>query len=256
MKLSEHSNNTLDQLKLLVMNFGVVIVRNQEHLDIKRFRDIGLKFGNLQVHQESFSWHPEYNDVNIISNMRNKSTGKFIGLHGGDVELFHSDLAWDKNPSSFTMLKGIITSENEGLTIFSDSISAYEALDNHVKQDIDGKQAEFSYTKHHKPSCTDTKNCTQNFPPVVHQVVSVHPVTGRRSIYASAADTTKVLGMTASMSTEILSILDEQIAKPQFQYAHKWRSGDLLIWDNRITQHRSGGCPSSIPRKLIRITVK
>ena len=40
---------------------------------------------------------------------------------------------------------------------------------------------------------------------------------------------------------ESTALIEELIAfatQPRFIYAHKWRQGDILIWDNRCTLHR------------------
>jgi alpha-ketoglutarate-dependent 2,4-dichlorophenoxyacetate dioxygenase len=52
-------------------------------------------------------------------------------------------------------------------------------------------------------------------------------------------------------------LLDELMAfatQPRFVYVHKWRVGDLVIWDNRCTMHRGRPHDDSQPRDLRRAT--
>ena len=48
--------------------------------------------------------------------------------------------------------------------------------------------------------------------------------------------------------------LNDFATQPQFVYSHKWRKGDLVIWDNRDTMHRGRTHDESKPRDLRRAT--
>lgn len=71
------------------------------------------------------------------------------------------------------------------------------------------------------------------FHPVVHPAVITHPETHKKSIFASEADTTDLIGLPEAESESMLALLANQVKKPEFVYIHKWNDNDLVIWDNR-----------------------
>lgn len=77
----------------LLLKYKVLVFRNQTELTIEGQRAFTQRFGELMVHVTGTAHYPGYDDVNIISNMKNAS-GFPIGLHGRQVEHFHTDLSW------------------------------------------------------------------------------------------------------------------------------------------------------------------
>ena len=122
-----------------------------------------------------------------------------------------------------------------------------------VKRRIEPLKASFSYFKSaHSGNKTSESN---SFPPVVHNVITTHPITGEKSINVNPADTTRILGVSEEESRFLLDILFKQVADSHFIYQHEWQEKDLVIWDNRLTQHRGTHCESKYPRMLLRTTV-
>ena len=76
------------------------------------------------------------------------------------------------------------------------------------------------------------------FRPVRQRLVRTHPVTGRKSLFL-ASHAGAIEGWTVPEAQMFLRDLIEHATQPQFVYAHKWRVGDLVIWDNRQTMHRA-----------------
>jgi alpha-ketoglutarate-dependent taurine dioxygenase len=76
-----------------LLRYKVVVVRNQPQLTVEGQRRFSQRFGSLHVHLESASHHQGYNDVNLVSNIKNEN-GAYIGLYGAHVENFHTDLSW------------------------------------------------------------------------------------------------------------------------------------------------------------------
>ena len=92
-------------------------------------------------------------------------------------------------------------------------------------------------------------------PPVTHPVVRTHPETGRRSLFVSPRFTIAVDGID---DTEGQALLDELFAhqlRPEFHYRHRWRSGDLVMWDNRCLLHMATGGYPGHARLLHRTTI-
>jgi taurine dioxygenase len=84
--------------------------------------------------------------------------------------------------------------------------------------------------------------------------VRVHPDSGRKSLYLSRLMTRYIVGMDRAESDALLQELFVQIERPEFVYTHRWTPGDLVIWDNRCTNHARNDFPAE-PRLLRRYTV-
>jgi taurine dioxygenase len=215
----------------------VLVIRNQTHLSVEGLRRFTKYFGPLHVHLESASHLHGYTDVNVVSNIKNEA-GQYIGLHGRHVELLHSDLSWAPLPTKVTVLHSVIRSDNCGDTVFANSNAAYDALDDQTKSLLAGLNAYYSYLKHR-----DLSNITKDGLTIsetekalnasIHPVITVHPITGRKNIYANPSHTVSIVGMEKNLSDEILNMLYTHTADSRFSYVHKWRDFDVVIWDNR-----------------------
>jgi taurine dioxygenase len=89
----------------------------------------------------------------------------------------------------------------------------------------------------------------------VHPVVRTHPDTGRSALYVNGNYTTRFDGWTAEESAPVLAHLYAQVARPELTYRHRWAVGDLLLWDNRCTQHAVVGDTGGQARELHRVTI-
>ena len=78
-------------------------------------------------------------------------------------------------------------------------------------------------------------------PDVVHPIARTHPETGRKALYVSPRHTLSVEGMEADESEDLLQELFAAQQRPDHIYVHKWRLGDIVIWDNRCTLHKGMG---------------
>ena len=75
-------------------------------------------------------------------------------------------------------------------------------------------------------------------PPVDHPLVRTHPHTGEKALYLGN-HALRIAGMDASEGAALLEALLTHATQPRFTYAHRWRQGDLVMWDNRATLHRA-----------------
>jgi taurine dioxygenase len=76
-------------------------------------------------------------------------------------------------------------------------------------------------------------------PDVETPIVRTHPVTKRKGLFVNEAHTSHIAGLPPAESDALLKQLYEHIVKPEFQYVHSWRPGDLLMWDNAAVQHKA-----------------
>jgi taurine dioxygenase len=194
----------------------------------------------------------------LISNVRENGT-VIGGLPKGEM-LFHSDQCYLENPCSATLLYAIAVPSQGGEMIFANMYRAYETLPMDLSVAIEGRRAlnvfRLDETSGHRQSAMDRFGVV---PPgascSAHPMVRIHPVTGRRSLYVNRGMTLCVEGMDRAESDDLLLRLFDHQEQAEFQYAHKWRVGDLVMWDNLCTIQARTVFPSDERRILRRVAV-
>ena len=78
----------------------------------------------------------------------------------------------------------------------------------------------------------------------MHPVVRRHPGSGRNALYI-ASHASHIIDWPVGEGRKLLEELLAFATQPRFVYRHKWRLGDLVIWDNRCTLHRATPFESS-----------
>src|SRR5258705_8520205 len=73
----------------------------------------------------------------------------------------------------------------------------------------------------------------------VHPLVRTHPETGRRALYLNPNRMQRIVDLERGESDRVLDELTSHATQQKYQYRHRWRLGDLLIWDNRCTMHKA-----------------
>lgn len=143
--IAELSENDFDILHRALLTHKVVVIRNHPPLEVSAFRNFAQRFGILKAHIESSAHHPEYDDINFVSNIVNQTTGAIMGIHGNHTETFHSDLSWSELPTKLTILQSIIRPDGCGHTLFEDTTAAYDSLPSDMKNRLRGLQGRYNY---------------------------------------------------------------------------------------------------------------
>lgn len=142
-------------------------------------------------------------------------------------------------PTKITVLKSVVRPAECGDTIFADSIAAYDGLDAATKEQLHGLRGNYCYLKLRELSADgkaenlDISEIKSAAGCAVHPLVTVHPVTGHRNIFANPSHTASIVGWDAQASEELLQKLFAHTAKDEYSYRHKYDDHDLIIWDNR-----------------------
>jgi hypothetical protein len=89
-----------------------------------------------------------------------------------------------------------------------------------------------------------------------HPIVITHPATGRKALYVNRLMTAYIVGMPREKSAQLLEWLFDHQEQSQFIYAHKWKPGDVVIWDNRCVNHARTDFDAGEARKLRRVVVE
>jgi len=112
----------------------------------------------------------------------------------------------------------------------------YAALAEDTKQRIAGLRVVFQWGAGHRTP--GSPPLSSEHPPVDHPLVRTHPETGKKALYLGN-HSSHVLGMAEAEGVALLDELLEHTTRPEFVYVHRWRRGDLVIWDNRCLLHRA-----------------
>jgi taurine dioxygenase len=74
-------------------------------------------------------------------------------------------------------------------------------------------------------------------PDVFHPLIRTHPADGRKAVWVSTGTVTEIVGMRKDEGLALIDELVEFVTRDEFVFRHKWRAGDVLMWDNRCTLH-------------------
>jgi alpha-ketoglutarate-dependent 2,4-dichlorophenoxyacetate dioxygenase len=154
--------------------------------------------------------------------------------------LWHSDASFRAVGAGYSLLSARVVPGRGGNTEFADMRAAYDALDAATKVEIADLIAEHSIAFSRAQLGFDDygPGNEDKIRPVRHPLVSVHPVTGRQSLYLSA-HIGGIVGWPMPEARAFIRDLTEHATQPQFVHAHVWRVNDLVMWDNRTTMHRA-----------------
>lgn len=226
---------------------AVVVIRDQK-LKPPQLADFSRHFGTPQVNVRAEVNHNETPEVGWITNVTRD--GKPLGSHDAG-RYWHSDLCYLEKPSKITVLHALEVPARDGITYgdtgFAGAAAAYDALPEAIKERIDGLKAAngFRYMWNRKArefgarKLLSEKELEKYPPDAVHPVVRTHPSTGRKCLYVCDGYTHRILGISEEESRELLQFLFAHSIRPEFGYCHKWRVGDVLMWDNCAVQHKA-----------------
>ena len=170
--------------------------------------------------------------------------------------LWHSDSSFKVVPAKYSILHARAIPSKGGNTEFADMRAAYDALDAETRAEIADLICEHSqiFSRQQLGFFDFTEEERARFKPVRQRLVRTHPSTGRKSLYL-ASHAGGIIGWPVPEARAFLRDLTEHATQRQFVYAHTWRVGDLVMWDNRRTMHRARPFPVHEPRDMRRTTL-
>jgi alpha-ketoglutarate-dependent 2,4-dichlorophenoxyacetate dioxygenase len=250
---------TMDQHAVCVIrNPGPV--SDAEHVEFSRRLGplLPMKMLTMVGKSKSRFAHPEIIDIGNID-----AEGKLLpdddrrrAYNRGNL-LWHTDASYDQVRGVYSLLSCHSIPPGGADTEFADMRAAYDSLPEARKKEIEPLVVEHSIWHSRAlagmTDVSDQEKATR--PPARHRLVHRHPGSGRKALYL-ASHASHVVGMPVDEGRALLRELIEFATHPQFVYRHRWRIGDLLVWDNLQTMHR--GTPfddTKYPRDMRRTTV-
>ena len=189
--------------------------------------------------------------IMMISNIR--ENGEPIGALPDGEMMFHHDMIHHDLPHNGTLLYSLEVPTYGGDTLFASGYAAYDTLEPSLKAKFEGKRAKHHYN-YGSTQKGDGKG-TEAFAQSSHPVFRTHDQTGRKSTYVNRLMTTGIEGMEDAEAAPLLEALFDHTEKPEFIFTHRWRVGDVLLWDNRCSTHARTDFPADQRRLMLRTTV-
>jgi alpha-ketoglutarate-dependent 2,4-dichlorophenoxyacetate dioxygenase len=235
----------LAAIRAAFTKYAVLVFPDQDFSDESHL-DFARHFGPLETSvfalrkDHKMRLQPQLADVgNLDADDRILETNDRVRLYQLGNRLWHTDSSFKRLPAYCSILHGRAIPPIGGQTEFADLRAAYDALPETTKQKIAGLVAEHSLmTSRAKLGFSDfDENEKKAFEPVPQVIARRLPDSGRMSLYL-ASHAGAIRGMAKAEAERLLKDLIDHATQRQFVYSHRWRTNDLVMWDDRCTMHR------------------
>ncbi|KAA8735389.1 TauD/TfdA family dioxygenase [Acinetobacter qingfengensis] len=223
----------INQVYQALLKYKVIFFRGQHHLTDEEQEKFAALFGTPVKHPTV----PVAQDSNYIFELDSK--------YGGRADVWHTDVTFIDAYPKLSILRAIKIPAVGGDTTWANTASAYQELPQSLKLLADHLRAihtnDFDYggfrpnadqsvVERHEKLFASTRYETE------HPVVRIHPETGEKTLVLGQFFK-RFVGLTTRESAKIFEVFQERITKPENTVRWKWQEGDVIIWDNRATQH-------------------
>jgi alpha-ketoglutarate-dependent 2,4-dichlorophenoxyacetate dioxygenase len=171
-------------------------------------------------------------------------------------QLWHTDSSFKRVPALTSILSARIIPGAGGETEFVSTRLAFERLDPALQTQLENSFAWHDYAHSRGQIAPGLASPEERaaLPPVCWRMVWVNPANGRKALYL-ASHAYAVEGMAPEAGKRLIDELMQAATAPGTSYEHKWRAGDVVMWDNRATMHRGRPWPPDQARLMVRTTI-
>lgn len=236
------SADRIAALRLLFHDSQLMVIRDQD-ITPERFLWFARHFGAPQLHILAHLRHRDVPEILPLSNIF--ENGKPIGVFDG-AAFWHQDMAFEDVASNVTIVHALEVPDSGGETLFADMWAAHDALDESTRVRIRGLMARHRYgnradelSESRQKAMELTEEEKREVHDVYHPLVLHHPVTGRPGLYGVASTSRGIHGMADSDARSLLDSLTGHASEARFVYAHSYRVGDIVLWDNFSLMHKA-----------------
>lgn len=250
------SDEQLTELRAAICRYEVVVIRGQ-NLDPSqqsRFSSRLGPFGEVPF-IATMDEFPE-----VIRVVKEADEGAAFNFGGA----WHSDFSFQLEPPSFTILSAVDVPPWGGDTCFASMTAAWNALHEPMQDRLRRVDAVHSARDAYSPKmqalhtgmsgmaivCDESANDVQ-----VHPLVTRHPETDREILFFNRAYVRDIVGLENEEAQSLINFLHGHTTDVKFTYRHRWLAGDVVIWDNRSTQHVALNDYAGFRRELRRTTI-
>jgi alpha-ketoglutarate-dependent 2,4-dichlorophenoxyacetate dioxygenase len=217
----------VDTIRAAILTHHVVVFPDQS-LTREQQAAFAANFGRVEAHGGERGEKKRVDVAHVLSNV-DADGAPTIRLSPAANYHWHTDKPYRPAPPSLTLLYAVEVppagAGHGGDTEFANTALAYDALAEDAKRRTAGLRVVF------RPAFD------ARLPAIDHPLVRTHPETGRKALYIGN-HATHIAGMPQAEGAALLAELLAHATRPEFVYIHRWRVGDLVIWDNRVLLHR------------------
>lgn len=249
------SSGLKDTITAAFLAHRVLVFRDQRLTEDQQY-ELTLHFGEIEGHVARLANGDKAPLVHTVSNLDEHGNPTATPREYGNY-FWHTDKSYHQVPSLLTMLHAVELPPHGGDTEFANTAAGYAALPEETKREIAGLKVVHSWevSRRNTGGRLATEDEARERPPVTHPLVRTHPDTGERTLYLGL-HTSHVVGMPEAEGRALLDRLLAHTTEPRFVYAHTWRAGDLVMWDNRCLLHRAArNYDMTRHRRILRRTV-
>jgi taurine dioxygenase len=240
----------------------LVVVFHDQDLSDPQLIAFSKNFGELDPPGPNPYGEPflkEHPELNVISNVI--SDGKPIGNLGDGEAVWHADMTYVDVPPKAAMLHALEVPPPQagGNTHFANMFAAYETLPAELKQAAAGKVVVHDVSRNSAgllrkgyKAVTDVRETVGAH----HPLVRTDPSSGRKALFLGRRPNAYVLGLRVAESEALLDALWAHATQPRFTLCHRWRVGDLLMWNNLSVLHRRDPFDPTTRRVMHRSQIK
>ena len=240
------------------LDHGVLLFRDQSLTDEDLIR-FSRRFGELDwapIQENGRRFVDGLPEIYVVSNViRN---GVAIGSLGAGEAVWHTDMSYLEQPPKASILYALRTPADGGNTEFINMYQVYESLPESLREQIetldlkhDATYNSGGYVREGVTPVDDPAASAGRY----HPLVCAHPETGRRTLYLGRRRNAYIAGLALEESEALLNEL-WSYATEEFTWTHRWRVGDVVLWDNRCTMHRRDAFDPATERILHRTQIK
>jgi taurine dioxygenase len=226
-----------------------VLVFREVELDDAAQERFAKSFGELTAA------HPTVPSVEGAPNVLPVDSDKSIANH------WHTDVTFVVNPPQLSTLRSVVLPPYGGETLIANAEAAYRSLPDPLKQLADGLWAVHTNLYDYARAAAESLDFAEEYKQfisieyeTVHPVVRVHPITGERGLFIGGF-AQSIVGLPSNDGRDILRILQSYVTRPEHILRWQWSPKELVLFDNRITQHYAIDNYDRLPRQLRRVTV-
>ena len=254
--LGSLSDHELAELRTLMCEHEVLVVRRQalEPSQQSAFSSRLGQFGEVPF-IATMDEFPE-----VIRVVKEADEGSAFNFGGA----WHSDFSFQAEPPSFTILSAVDVPTWGGDTCFASMTAAWNGLHAPMQDRLRQLNAVHSARDAYSPKmqalhtgmsgmhivCDESAN---EF--VVHPLVPRHAETRKEVLYFNRAYVRDIENMPDDEAQSLMAFLHLHTTDVKFMYRHRWLRGDVVIWDNRSTQHVALNDYAGFRRELRRTTI-
>jgi taurine dioxygenase len=214
-----------------------VLVMRDQHFAPDQFKAAVEVFGEIFPHDKKERHVPGHPGIDYVSNEEIVDGRRII-----PGETFHTDHSNHPRPPKATTLFAVELPSSGGDTQYVNMHAAYDDLPDGIKRRIDGLKAVHVYQSKYSPRPLGkiTEESRRKLPPPgIHPLVRMHPENGRKALFLNPVRMESIVGMEDKEALALIDDLMRHATQKKYEYRHRWRRGDWVLWDNRSVMHQA-----------------